>query len=51
MDMEDDDPAGGLTGADGKSQDPSAPLVHNLKSSGMILFTLREWIIISCYYA
>ncbi|XP_074348755.1 uncharacterized protein LOC141687403 isoform X2 [Apium graveolens] len=37
MDMEDEDPAGGLPGAeDGSFQDPSAPLVLNLKSSGSL---------------
>lgn len=34
MDMEDEDPAGGLTGSeDGKFQDPFVPLVDDLKSS------------------
>lgn len=39
MDMEDEDPAGGLTGSeDGKFQDPSVPLVDYPKFSGMICF-------------
>ncbi|KAK1359795.1 YLP motif-containing protein 1 [Heracleum sosnowskyi] len=37
MDMEDEDPAGGLTGSeDGKFQDPSVPHVNDLKSSGSL---------------
>ncbi|KAL1812490.1 hypothetical protein ACET3Z_022555 [Daucus carota] len=34
MDMEDEDPAGGLTGSeDGKFQDPTVPLINDVKSS------------------
>lgn len=41
MDMEDEDPAGGLTGSeDGKFQDPSVPLVNDLRSSGMIMIII-----------
>lgn len=44
MDMEDEDPAGGLTGSeDGKFQDPTVPLINDVKSSGMICFGCVNW--------
>lgn len=43
MDMDDEDPAGGLIGSeDGKFQDPSQPLVDDLKTSGFLKHD-NEW--------